>query len=166
MKKRRRGVLYLETSFWIRLTDRHDPERRRATAAFLRWALKRFELRISAQVRVEVYQTRDPGLRHPVRRKIDRVRPRTITGGARADRMAAELLLRGVLTEARLADVYHIGYALLGGADYLVTWDVADLAREGTRRRITEFCVATDRKTLMIGAPVEVAQWLGTRIAR
>ncbi len=101
-----------------------------------------------------------------MRRKIERTRPRTITGGPRADRLAAELLLHGVLTQARLADVYHIGYALLGAADYLVTWDVSDLAREGTRRRVTEFCVATGRKALMIGTPVEVARWLGTRIGR
>ena len=164
--KQRRTILYLETSFWLRLADRQNPARRRATARFLRWARIRFHLRISPEVRAEVHETSDPALRHPMRRKIERVRPRTVTGGARVDRLVAELLLHGVLTRAHLADLYHIGYALLGGTDYLVTWDIGDLAREQTRRRVTEFCVATGRKALMIGTPVEVARWLGTRIAR
>jgi predicted nucleic acid-binding protein len=164
--KVRPTVLYLETSFWLRLTDRQNPVQRRATATFLKWARKRFRLLISPEVRAEVHGTRSLALRHPMRRKIDRARPRTVTGGIRVDRLVAELVLHGVLTPRHLADLFHIGYALLGGADYLVTWDVGDLAREGTRRWVTEFCVATGRKALMIGTPVEVARWLGTRIGR
>jgi hypothetical protein len=163
---RRATVFYLETSFWLRLTDREDPDRRRATFAFLKWARKRFHLRISPMVRAEVQGTPDLALRRPMHRKIDRARPRTITGGARVDRVVEEMLSRGVLTEARLADLYHIGYAVLGEADYLVTWDTSDLARDATRRRLTEYCAASGRKALVIGTPMEVARSLGTWIGR
>jgi predicted nucleic acid-binding protein len=61
---------------------------------------------------------------------------------------------------------YHIAYALIGGADYLVTWDQEDLAREWTRERVTQFCIDSGRKVLMIGTPVEVGKWLGTQIPR
>lgn len=156
----KKPILYLETSLWSRLTDQADPRRRRISYAFLKWARRHAEIRISRRVRLEVNATLDLRNRRQVRRKIKAARPRTLTQTSEVRRIVDDLLSRHVLTQRHIEDLYHIGYSIACRADYLVTWDRDDLARESTRRRIEEYCAETGRKKLMIGTPEEVSEWL------
>ncbi|MBI2901223.1 MAG: hypothetical protein HYY17_13655 [Planctomycetes bacterium] len=158
-------ILYLEASFWRRLVDQDDPDRRRATYAFLTRIARRCDLRISRMVVAELTEVRDPELRRRLRRKIEGERVRPITVGIRVDRLVVDLLRAGVLGRGHLADLYHVGYAVAGRCDYLVTWDADDLARPWTQRKVEEFCRGAGLKVVRIGTPVEVGErWLGVRI--
>lgn len=158
-------LVYLETSYWRRLLDHHDPERRRATYAFLKKVARRSRLRISRMVLAELVAVRDLSLRRQLLRKVRRERVRSITAGSRVDRRVEELEDAGWLGQGQLADLYHIAYAIQGGCDCLVSWDETHLARPWTQRLVEEYCRRNGLKRLRIGTPIEVAErWLGIRI--
>jgi hypothetical protein len=62
-----------------------------------------------------------------------------------------------------LADLKHVGYAVFGRADALVTWDVRSLAREKVRTFIASWCRREGLVAPKIGTPGEVAQWLNLK---
>ena len=65
---------------------------------------------------------------------------------------------------ARSAGLSSDGYSMLSEVDALVTWDQGDLARDHTRRIVQAYGRRERLSVPLIGAPEEVAQWLGRRI--
>ena len=162
---KQKPLIYLESSFWRRLLDHHDSDRRRATYSFLKKVARRSRLRISRMVLVELVAVRDLTLRRQLFRKVYRERVRPVTAGIKADRRVDGLVEGGLFGQSQLADLYHIAYAMVGGCDYLVSWDETHLARPWTQRLVEEYCRRNGIKRLRIGTPIEVAErWLGIRI--
>jgi predicted nucleic acid-binding protein len=165
MEMKPKPVLYLEPSFWRRLLDREDAQRRRATYSFLLKIARKCRIRISRMVMAELTAVRDLELRRGLLRKLWHERVRSITAGAEVDREVLGLLREKILGRGRLADLYHIGYAMVGRCDYLVSWDEDDLARPWTQGRVEEYCRRNGLKRLRIGTPVEVGErWFAVKI--
>ena len=155
-----RHRLYIETSFWKRLTDPSDPERRRISYSFLRTIAGRDQILISSVVREELRDTPDAEERKTLFRRLSGVRPRTITTTPRVGRIARDLLSLGGWGARRVADVLHVSYAVFARADALVSWDVHDLARERMREVARTFGRMQGVPVPWIGTPQEVAEWL------
>jgi predicted nucleic acid-binding protein len=155
---------YVETSVWSRVVDRADPIRRRATRAFLEWARPRHFLLTSRVVLVELRETRDRALRHQTVRKFQEVRARNVSWTLSVDQIAWDLVELGCVSENDLADALHLAYALIGKADALVTWNLADLARPHTRQIVRDYCWRHGLPEMRIGDPIEVGRWLDVRI--
>jgi hypothetical protein len=115
-------------------------------------------------IRQELVETRDPDLRRQILRKYAKTSKRIVPTTGRVREAAWDLVRLGCVTENHLADAFHIAYSLVGRAYALVTWDVADLARERTRRLLREYCWRGGLPELRIGTPVEVGRWLDVRI--
>lgn len=155
---------YLETSFWARLADRLDPWRRRASRRFAEWMRPRHFALSSDLVAGELWETRDLNLRRAIVRRYVRTPRRIVPTSPRVRRVAWEIVEMGAVTENHLADAFHIAYSIEGRAFALVTWDVNDLARDHTRRRLREYCWRRGLPELRIGTPIEVGRWLDVRI--
>ena len=161
---KRRYRLYLETSFWKRLGDPAMVARRQVTYRFFRSVKDRHELLLSRLVIRELMATPDLRERRHILRRIWSADPRTVTTSRRAERIALELLAAGGWSDDDFADMLHISYTIVAGADALVTWDEGDLAREWTRNLVQAYGRRQGVATPLIGTPEDVAEWLGIRI--
>ena len=113
----------------------------------------------------ELHGIPDNPLRKQALDRFWRTDPTLVTTRPKVAWIAGELLKRGGWSEADLADMVHIGYAILGKADVLVTWDTADLAREKTRRIVAALGRQEGYETPDIATPAEVLEeWLGIKI--
>ena len=151
-------VLYLDSSFWRRLFDSVNPELRRATRDFLRRVGRRCVLKTSDLVARELGDVPFDEIRRRVIRTYRAARPRVVTTAAAVHCVVRELLGAGCLNERHLEDLYHIAYAVVGGADFLVTWDTGDLARPGTQDAVGRCCRLIRRHELLIETPPEVGR--------
>jgi len=97
-------------------------------------------------------------------RKIRNWKPRIVTTSGRVHDVAVALMKAGCLSAKHLEDLYHIAYAAVGGAQFLVTWDKSDLARPGTREIVRRYCLNHGRHELIIDTPEGVATWLNVTI--
>lgn len=160
----KRFRMYFESSVWRRLVDSHSP-RRTLTYRLLTIARWRHVILSSRGVVEELDGIPDNALRKQALDRFWRTDPTLITTRPWIRRIARELLQRGGWGEARLADMLHIGYAIVGEADILVTWDTKDLAREKTRRLVAALGRQEGFETPDIATPAEVlVEWLGTKI--
>jgi hypothetical protein len=156
--------MYFESSIWRRLVDVHSP-RRTLTYRLLTIARSRHVVLASRVVVHELKEIPDKVLRKKALDRFWRTDPLLITTRPSVSRIAAELLQRGGWTDRRLADMLHIGYAIAGEADILVTWDISDLARERTRRLVAGIGRQEGFQAPDIATPAEVlVEWLGTKI--
>ncbi|MBI2899853.1 MAG: hypothetical protein HYY17_06695 [Planctomycetes bacterium] len=161
---KRKFRLYLDTSVWVRLADRARWVERRATYHFLNRSCQGHEVLISPLVAVEVNRTPDPEERRTILRQIAKDRREEITGRAWAQRFAGLLTEVGGFGPRMLADLTHVGYAVLGNADAIVTWDRRTLARDKVRRTVHAVCRREGLEVPLIGRPEEIVEWLGLRI--
>ncbi len=159
----RRFRLYLESSFWMRLEDKRDHLRRTLSYDFLNSSSYRHEILLSGLVLDEIAEG-PAGERRKLRRQIERVRARVLPGAAWAGRFAEELMSLGPFGQSRVDDLKHVGYAVGGKVDALVTWDVKTLACDPVRRACALACRRTGRRAPFLGTPLEVARWLGLQI--
>ncbi len=160
----RRLRFYLDASFWMRLSDPPEDVRRRLSYHFLNRSCLRLELLTSPLVAKELRDDPDPEALRTVERQFGRQNPDLIPHKAQAEAIGRELRDRGGFGERRLADLIHVGYAVLGRADALVTWDVKTLAREHVRTVVKRWGKELQRPVPRIGTPLEVAAWFGLRI--
>lgn len=157
----RRGLkLYLEASYWDGLGDPAHPKARSVSYRFFQAILDRHEIWISPLVLAEVDATPEPAERRVIRRRIRRAHPELVSGRGRAESIANELREEWAFSTSVLADLTHVGYSILAGADALVTWDKKGLARAKTRRAVQEYCSRRGKKAPLIGEPEDVAKWL------
>lgn len=112
----------------------------------------------------ELAATPDWAERRHFHRRLWARRHRFITLNSKIPRIAVDLLEAAGRGPGALADMMHLGYALFGGADAVVTWDEADLARDHTRRLLKAYARRNEVKAPLIGTPKEVGRWLGLRI--
>jgi hypothetical protein len=118
----------------------------------------------SLVVLLELQQTRDEELRRQSRRLYRLTRKRNVPTSARVKEIADDLQRLGAIGPAHVADALHLGYALIGQADALVTWNLADLARPHTRQIVSDYCWRRGLAEMRIGDPIEVGRWLDVRI--
>ncbi len=156
--------LYLETSIWSRLLDSADLRKQRLTQSFVDTAALQCRILISPTVPAELRRTPGKEKRTLLLDRLWAARPEVATFGARAEEMALELLSAGRWKRSRFADMVHVAYTVLSGADALVTWDVDDLARERPRVVVHAFAVRRGLRAPLIGTPQEVGPWLGLKI--
>jgi len=161
-KKRRR--LYLETSFWKRLAERVHFDRRTLTWRFLTRVRRSHRFLISNLVLLEIRRTPDPEERQALARRCQSIRSRTVTNTRRARELGQALLAATPWSQAQFQDMMHISYAILGGADAVVTWDRAHIACETTRRAVALTCRIRGLTPPFLGTPSEVLEWLGNEI--
>lgn len=155
---------YFETSVWRRMVERDDP-RRILTYRLATIARRRHEILTSREAVNELGEIPDPQLRRAALLRLRRTDPEMVPVSARVRAIAKELLGRGGWGPKDLEDMLHIGYAMVGAADVLVTWDQADLARSKTRRLVLVLGREWDLRAPDIATPVEVLnEWLGVRM--
>jgi predicted nucleic acid-binding protein len=159
-----RPWLYCDTSFWRRLDDRENPHLRRSTRQFLDRVGRQSKLLISKLVLRELEEVPFQDVRRRALRKVRDNHARVVTTTPRVHRIVRELLEAGCLSERHLEDLYHIAYAVVRGAQYLVTWDQGDLARPWTQRRVRRYCLGQGRHEVVIDTPIEVGRWLDVAI--
>jgi len=157
-------LFFLDSSFWSRLADPEGSERRATTAAFLREAELHHRIIISDAVLVELAAIADAAKRSAILDRLWAARARLARPRRDAQETALELLKAGRWSARRFADLLHVAYTVIEGADALVTWDEDDLARERPRRVTHAYTRARGLLTPLIGTPKEVAAWLGLRI--
>ncbi len=155
---------YVETSVWVRLLDRSDPRRRRTTYRVMNSLGRAGRFHTSKLALMEVADTPDWEMRHQIERRVKRMRPRIVPATAEVRKVAADLLEAGCLTGTHLADLYHLGYAIVGRSDVLLTWNMADLARERTRVFVAGVCRRRGQSPVEIYTPEEAAKWFGSTI--
>ncbi len=155
--------LFLETSFWSRLGDPADARKRRLTEAFLAAAALQCRILVSPVVAAELGRTPGKEKRTLLLDRLWSAQPEVVSFGARAEEMALELLAAGRWSRSRFADMAHVAYTVLSGADALVTWDTDDLARERPRVVVHAFAARRGLRAPLIGTPEEVAGWLGIK---
>jgi predicted nucleic acid-binding protein len=148
---------------WRRLVDPVD--RRRALTYRLTTLVRRHHrVLASREVAQELAEIPDGRLRKGALDRFRRVHPEMVTYRPRVREIAEELLRRGAWGPKDLEDMLHIGYAVVGRADALVTWDEADLAREKTRRLVAALGREWGFRSPDIATPPEVMEeWLGIR---
>lgn len=161
---RTRYRLYLESSFWNRLADDVSDPRRGLTYAFLNFVRGRHELVISRVVTAEIAAMPNPDVHRIVRRQMRKARPRFLTNEREAEALAIELLRQMRRNRAGHMDMLHLGFAILGAADALVTWDIRDLARPLTRDAAGRVSRHRGLRAPLIGTPEEIARWLNLAI--
>jgi hypothetical protein len=156
--------VYPETSFWRRLGDSANSGPRKVSYRFLWMARRKCRVLVSKLTLAELARTPDPVERRHVLKRLWGSRPRLVTNSRKAERIAFQLLDAGGWSETLLADMLHVSYSMLSGADALVTWDRSDLARERTRRIVQAFGRREGLSVPLIGTPEDVAEWLELRI--
>jgi hypothetical protein len=159
-RERREGEGVFGSSLWNRIIDRKDPERRRVTRFFLHVGSRKLRWFISAAVRAELGAAPEPQDRRLLARQLERERPRTLTQSRRTLRILEDLLDRGVGTETRTIDLLHLSISIGANLDYLVSWDVRDLANERVNRLVREYCRGKRYNPVRIGTPEQVLEWL------
>ncbi len=157
-------ALFFESSFWSRLAEPPESPKRILTEAFLSVVRLRFRVLVSPLVAAELARTPERAKRDDLLDRLWEARPEVVSFGAWAQRMAWELLAAGRWSQRRFADMVHVAYTLMAGADALVTWDKDDLARERTRVVVHAYATRKGIRAPLIGTPEEVAEWLGIKI--
>jgi hypothetical protein len=155
--------LYLETSFWDRLADPLKYQRRRITYQFLNRSCRGHVILISPLVLREVRQTPNLDERRVIERRMQAAYHVMVSGEHRALACARALASDGGFGDRILADLTHLGYALHGRADAVVTWDHRTFARDKVRAVLHRYCLREGLKPPLLGLPEEVIQWLGLR---
>ena len=163
MKERLR--LYFDTSVWSRLID--NTERGALTRGVAAVAERDHVILSSLENITELSQTRDETRRSAILELLRKADPELIEVIPEVRLIAKELLNLGGWGPKDLEDMLHIGYALVGHADVLLTWDEDDLAREKTRKLVRQVCRARGLKRLEIVTPEEAkTRWLGGKTPR
>jgi predicted nucleic acid-binding protein len=160
---RPRFRLYLDTSFWNRLGDLADMERRLASYRFLNRSCQDQTLLISPLVLDEIDETPEPRERVIILRQLQSNRPTVVSGRQRVARIALALREEGDFGERMLADLTHVAYAISSRADALVTWDHRTLARDKVRRIAAAYCKREGMECPLLGLPTDVTTWLELR---
>jgi predicted nucleic acid-binding protein len=160
----RRYRLYLDTSFWNRLADRQNFQMRRDSYHFLNRACAKHEILVSPLVVAEVQATPDPEERRIIERLLRRQRPVRLGYQPGIAAIARELRDAGGWGPRMIADLTHVGYAIVYRADALVTWDAKTLARPRVRTIVQAHCGREQRAAPLIGSPREVVEWLRLRM--
>lgn len=115
--------IYFETSLCNRLGDQEYHRRRKISYRFLRRCVKDHHVLTSKLVLREIQATPALEERRHILRRVWSARPRVITTSRRVERIALDLLEAGGRGDDLFADMLHIGYSIVAGADALVTWD-------------------------------------------
>ena len=160
----RRYRLYLDTSFWNRLADRQNFQMRRDSYHFLNRACATQDILVSPLVVAEVKAAPDPEERRIIERLLRRQRPERVGYQPAVAAIARELREAGGWGPRMLADLTHLGYAIVCRADAVVTWDAKTLARPRVRTIVQAYCGREQRAAPLIGNPREVAEWLRLRM--
>lgn len=156
--------LYLDTAFWNRLGDSRNWGMRRLSYRFLNRACPGHEILISPLVLAEIAQTPDLRERLTIERMLRKGCTGVVSGEHWAREFAQALVEVERFADRMLVDLTHVGYAVRGGADAVVTWDRRTLAREKVRRTVQIVCRREGRTAPLIGTPEEVARWLGLKM--
>ena len=159
-----RPSLYIETSAWSAVVDPRIPGRQKITRTFFKKIKRRYRLQVSDLALEEIREHPRPDLRRRILRYLWRRRPKVLGPNARVREATRELMSMGRWGPRVLVDVTQVGYALVGKADALVTWNQKDLARREVRRVIQRYCRERNRPMMRIGTPQEVARWLGVKM--
>jgi len=158
---KRRYRLYLDSSFWRRLGDRTNVEMRRESYRFLNRGCRWNTVLASPLVISELRQTPDLDERKVIERRFRDARVELITGRHQAEKIAQRLMVFGPFGVKMLEDLMHLGYAVIGNSDAVVTWDRRTMSRNKVRLALQAYCRREGYSAPMIGTPEEVSQWLG-----
>lgn len=72
--------------------------------------------------------------------------------------LAGRLVNEGPLPEKASADALHIALAVVGGVEYLLTWNCRHIANAAMRNKIEEVCRSSGYKPPIICTPVELME--------
>ena len=139
-----RPKLYVETSVVSYLTARpsRDPvtaARQQLTAEW--WATRRgeYDLFVSSLVLDEA-GAGDPSAAAARAAALTGIR--VVNPGARADALTDSILREVPLPAKAAGDAFHIAAAVIGGADFLLTWNFKHIANPAFRAGIDDVCRA------------------------
>jgi hypothetical protein len=159
-----KGPIYIETSVWSAVVDPRIRGRQKLTRRFLRTVGRHRRLLVSDLALEEIRNHPRAELRTSIFRFLRKLRPKVLGPTGEIRRTTEELLRLGGWGPKLVADVTQLGYALIGGAEALATWNQKDLARAEVRQVVQQYCKARGLPTMRVGTPREVARWLGVKI--
>lgn len=157
---KRRYRLYVDTSVWNRLGDRAAWLMRRESYRFLNRGCSGHDILVSPLVLEEIHDTPELAEKRTIERFLLRHRPDVISGQDWAESLANSLAEAGKFGPRMLVDLTHVGYAVRGAADAIVTWDRRTLARDKVRRAVQIVCRRQGLTAPLLGTPEEMTQWL------
>ena len=151
--------VYIETTIPSYLTARSSRDLIKAAQQQVTrewWETRdRFDLLVS-QLVIEESSAGDQEASKERLRAIDGLRVLRISGEAIG---LAEKLVGGVpLPDKAAADALHIALAVVGGVDYLLTWNCKHIANAAIRHRIETVCRADGYEPPVICTPVELME--------
>lgn len=157
---KRRYRIYLDTSFWGRLEETTLQKDRRTSYRFLNRSCRGHDILVSPLVLDEIRRNPTTDVRRRMERRLFDSYRIMVAAGHRARSIGRELREEGRFSDTMIADLTHVGYAMVGFADALVTWDARTLARDKVRLAVDAYCRREARPAPRIGLPEEVAKWL------
>jgi len=150
----------LDTSFWGRLAETSLLAERKTSYRFLNRSCRGHDILVSPLVLYEVRRNPKPDVRRQIERRLFDAYRIMVPASHSARAIAEDLQEEGPFSDKMIADLTHVGYAIVGVADALVTWDARTLARDKVRIAVDAYCRREDRPAPLIGSPEEVAEWL------
>jgi hypothetical protein len=156
MKKLR---IYLDTSVINFLFAEDAPDFRKATVEFFRKHAPKYELYVSAIVRLEIGRTPDPLHRQKLLDVLQRYPITMLTDESRAEieQLAKVYVVQKIIPSAKFEDALHVAYATVHQMDILLSWNFKHLANVRREALIAAINQQTGyRYPLRLLSPLEV----------
>lgn len=153
----RKPEIYVETSVWSYAFAEDAPESRRATLDFIDLARRGgCELFISEIVLGEISRAA-ASLAGKLQELIEDLSPVLLEFDEEADRMAQQFIELGAVPLAKIEDAQHVGVAVVGEMDIMVSWNYRHLVNVRRREAIHHVSALNGYyKALHIITPPEV----------
>jgi hypothetical protein len=153
---------YVETSVWNFLLAQQDLNKRALTHIFFRQALIRGDLLyISTFVLEEIQATTDVEQRKALLEVLESHSPHLLPSQKNAISLAERYIREGAMTMKHLSDALHIASATLAEMEFLVSWNMRQIARQKTRVVVRTVNALLGYRPFEIVTPEEVIDYEG-----
>jgi predicted nucleic acid-binding protein len=129
--------------------------RQKITRDWWRYASNAFELVVSELV----YREASAGDPEAVRDRLEALKDLPVLAiSERAENLAGALVAKGAVPSTEPEDALHIALAVVGGIEYLVTWNFKHIANAAMRSKIHGVCIAEGYDPCTICTPEELLE--------
>jgi len=152
----RRTRLYLDTSPIIMIEPDQDPIKRAITEEFFRIAADKsddYELFISPVTVRELSQTTSDEKRKASFDFLSTLEYTELPRNDDAENLARTYITDKVLSKRHILDLTHVAYAVVFRCDYIITWNMRNLANLRTMSRVNSVNASENYGKITIATP-------------
>lgn len=146
--------LYLDTSVVSAYYDKRAEERREATVKFWKEILPEYQVCISETTVEEINDTKDPGLKDMLKRRIKNFKVLKINTKIR--NLAKAYVEEGIFPERYIDDAVHVACAAFYEIPYLISWNFEHLVKVKTRKMVSSVNILKGLMEIDIISPQEL----------